>query len=101
MSRHGTVLRDDGRRATEQRGPQREGLNGDQHRAVGELQRLGLLANDEDRACSGAPADRDAAFQENRPCLGLGPNFRVSYAASTEQLEDACARIQRFCANLR
>jgi aspartate aminotransferase len=33
--------------------------------------------------------------------FGLGPNFRVSYAASTEQLEDACSRIQRFCANLR
>jgi aspartate aminotransferase len=33
--------------------------------------------------------------------FGLGPNFRISYAASTEQLEDACTRIQRFCANLR
>jgi aspartate aminotransferase len=28
------------------------------------------------------------------------PSFRVSYAASTEQLEDACRRIQRFCGNL-
>ena len=33
--------------------------------------------------------------------FGLGPNFRVSYATSTELLEDACARIQRFCAELR
>jgi len=33
--------------------------------------------------------------------FGLGPAFRVSYAAATEELEDACGRIQRFCANLR
>jgi aspartate aminotransferase len=29
------------------------------------------------------------------------PSFRVSYAASTESLKDACTRIQRFCGNLR
>ena len=33
--------------------------------------------------------------------FGLGPAFRISYATSTAQLEDACARIQRFCASLR
>ncbi len=33
--------------------------------------------------------------------FGLGPNFRISYATSTEALEEACTRIQRFCANLR
>ncbi|MEM9029346.1 MAG: pyridoxal phosphate-dependent aminotransferase [Pseudomonadota bacterium] len=32
--------------------------------------------------------------------FGLGPNFRVSYATSTEDLEEACSRIQRFCASL-
>ena len=32
--------------------------------------------------------------------FGLGPNFRVSYATSTEILEEACSRIQRFCNNL-
>ena len=31
--------------------------------------------------------------------FGLGPNFRISYATSTSVLEDACAKIQRFCAN--
>jgi aspartate aminotransferase len=30
--------------------------------------------------------------------FGLSPFFRISYATSTEVLEDACARIQRFCA---
>ncbi len=29
------------------------------------------------------------------------PSFRVSYAASTESLKDACTRIQRFCGNLK
>jgi len=33
--------------------------------------------------------------------FGLGPNFRVSYATSTQALEDACERIQRFCAALK
>jgi aspartate aminotransferase len=33
--------------------------------------------------------------------FGLGPNFRISYATSEAQLEEACNRIQRFCAALR
>ncbi|MEM9616510.1 MAG: pyridoxal phosphate-dependent aminotransferase [Pseudomonadota bacterium] len=32
--------------------------------------------------------------------FGLAPYFRVSYAAAIDQLEDACQRIQRFCASL-
>ena len=32
--------------------------------------------------------------------FGLSPNFRVSYAASDEQLKSACERIQRFCGSL-
>jgi aspartate aminotransferase len=32
--------------------------------------------------------------------FGLGPNFRVSYATSEAVLEEACSRIQRFCASL-
>jgi aspartate aminotransferase len=33
--------------------------------------------------------------------FGLGPNFRISYATSNKLLEEACERIQRFCASLR
>ncbi|WP_343312410.1 pyridoxal phosphate-dependent aminotransferase [Brucella sp. BE17] len=33
--------------------------------------------------------------------FGLGPNFRISYATSDALLEEACTRIQRFCASLR
>ena len=32
--------------------------------------------------------------------FGLSPHFRVSYAASTELLEQACARIQKACSAL-
>lgn len=32
--------------------------------------------------------------------FGLGPNFRISYAASDEALEEACTRIQRFAGSL-
>jgi aspartate aminotransferase len=32
--------------------------------------------------------------------FGLSPFFRISYATSTDILEDACGRIQRFCASL-
>jgi len=33
--------------------------------------------------------------------FGLGPNFRISYAASEKSLEEACMRIQRFTASLK
>jgi aspartate aminotransferase len=33
--------------------------------------------------------------------FGLSPFFRISYATSNDVLEDACSRIQRFCANVK
>ena len=56
------------------------------------------LGNDEDvitylLEAQGIAVVHGAAF-------GLSPHFRVSYAASTELLEQACARIQQACANL-
>ena len=32
--------------------------------------------------------------------FGLSPYFRISYATSEDVLEEACRRIQRFCASL-
>jgi aspartate aminotransferase len=32
--------------------------------------------------------------------FGLAPHFRISYATSTEELEESCRRIQRFCNTL-
>jgi aspartate aminotransferase len=33
--------------------------------------------------------------------FGLAPYFRISYATSNKVLEEACSRIQRFCAGMR
>ncbi|MDP3384389.1 MAG: aminotransferase class I/II-fold pyridoxal phosphate-dependent enzyme, partial [Phenylobacterium sp.] len=33
--------------------------------------------------------------------FGLSPFFRISYATSNAVLEDACGRIQRFCASVK
>jgi aspartate aminotransferase len=33
--------------------------------------------------------------------FGLSPFFRISYATGNDVLEDACARIQRFCGNVK
>ncbi len=57
-----------------------------------------ILNNDEDVInylldAQGIAVVHGAAF-------GLSPHFRVSYAASTELLEDACRRIQKACADL-
>lgn len=54
-----------------------------------------LLLNDEDVAAyfletEGVAVVHGAAF-------GLGPAFRISYATSTEALDEACRRIQRAC----
>ena len=55
-----------------------------------------ILQTDEDVVTyllesEGIAAVHGAAF-------GLSPHFRISYATSTEVLEDACQRIQRACA---
>ncbi|HEU4619836.1 MAG TPA: pyridoxal phosphate-dependent aminotransferase [Gammaproteobacteria bacterium] len=64
------------------------------------------------RTPQGAKIDDDTAFvtylleSEGVACVqgaafGLSPYFRISYAAATDVLEDACRRIQRACAALR
>ncbi|WDI30579.1 pyridoxal phosphate-dependent aminotransferase [Hyphococcus flavus] len=58
-----------------------------------------VISNDEDFArelleAEGVAAVFGAAF-------GLAPFFRVSYAASTEELREACTRIHRFASSLR
>jgi aspartate aminotransferase len=58
-----------------------------------------VIASDEDFAVElleteGVAVVHGAAF-------GLSPFFRISYATSNEILEDACSRIQRFCAAVK
>jgi aspartate aminotransferase len=56
------------------------------------------LENDEDVVTYFLEAEGVAVVQG--AAFGLSPYFRVSYATSTEALEDACQRIQRACAAL-
>jgi aspartate aminotransferase len=58
-----------------------------------------LLETDEDFATALLEAEGVAiVFGE---AFGLSPFFRISYATSTEALQEACLRIQRFTASLR
>jgi aspartate aminotransferase len=68
--------------------------------AIGKTSPTGqVITSDEDfvtelLAVEGVAAVHGAAF-------GTSPFFRISYATATSKLEDACIRIQRFCANLK
>jgi aspartate aminotransferase len=57
------------------------------------------LATDEDFVSELLEAEGVAVVHGS--AFGLGPAFRISYATKTEDLEDACRRIQRFCGNLK
>ena len=55
-----------------------------------------VIANDEDFVVQLLESEGAAAVHGG--AFGLSPYFRISYATSNEVLEDACSRIQRFCA---
>jgi aspartate aminotransferase len=57
------------------------------------------LENDQDFVTELLEAEGVAVVQGS--AFGLGPAFRISYAASLGDLEEACKRIQRFCGNLK
>jgi aspartate aminotransferase len=57
------------------------------------------IGNDEDFVTALLEEEGVAVVQGS--AFGLAPFFRISYATSTEALEEACRRIQRFCAGLR
>jgi len=57
------------------------------------------LASDEDFVSELLESEGVAVVQGTP--FGLGPYFRISYATKTEDLEEACRRIQRFCGNLK
>ncbi|PYE86529.1 pyridoxal phosphate-dependent aminotransferase [Phyllobacterium leguminum] len=58
-----------------------------------------VIETDEDFVTELLEAEGVAVVQGS--AFGLGPNFRISYATSEALLEEACSRIQRFCASLR
>ncbi len=56
---------------------------------------------DSDEAFATALLEQEGVAVVHGEAFGLSPFFRISYATSTEALEEACARIQRFCASLK
>jgi aspartate aminotransferase len=68
--------------------------------ALGKTSAKGIkITNDEDFVTAlleeeGVACVHGSAFEGS-------PAFRISYATSTEALEEACKRIQRFCGNLK
>ncbi len=57
------------------------------------------LATDEDFVTELLETEGVAVVQGS--AFGAGPAFRISYATSNANLEEACRRIQRFCGNLK
>ena len=45
--------------------------------------------------------DEEGVATVQGAAFAMSPNFRISYATSTQDLEEACRRIQRFCGNLQ
>src|SRR6201994_3595937 len=58
-----------------------------------------VIANDE--AFAGELLESEGGAGVHGAAFGLAPFFRISYATSNAVLEEACRRIQRFCAGLR
>ncbi|MDZ4790799.1 MAG: pyridoxal phosphate-dependent aminotransferase [Hyphomicrobiales bacterium] len=58
-----------------------------------------VIGNDEDFVT--ALLEEEGVAVVHGAAFGLSPFFRISYATSTDVLEAACQRIQRFCAGLR
>jgi aspartate aminotransferase len=66
---------------------------------VGRTSRDGKkIATDEDFAT--ALLQEEGVAVVHGAAFGLSPFFRISYATGIEALEEACRRIQRFCANM-
>jgi aspartate aminotransferase len=68
--------------------------------AIGKTSAQGVkISNDEDFVT--ALLEEEGVAVVHGAAFAGSPAFRVSYAASTEALKEACTRIQRFCGNLR
>jgi aspartate aminotransferase len=68
--------------------------------AIGKTSSKGVvIKTDEDFVT--ALLDEEGVAVVHGAAFAGSPAFRVSYATSTELLEEACKRIQRFCGNLK
>jgi aspartate aminotransferase len=69
-------------------------------RAIGMTSGGGVRISD-DEAFAAALLEEEKVAVVFGSAFGLSPAFRISYATSTEKLEEACRRIQRFCGRLK
>lgn len=67
---------------------------------VGKTSKAGVKINTDEEFVTALLEEEGVAAVHGAAFAG-SPSFRVSYAASTESLKDACTRIQRFCGNLK
>ncbi len=68
--------------------------------AIGKTTAKGTkITNDE--AFVTALLDEEGVAVVQGAAFGLSPFFRISYATTTEALEESCRRIQRFCGGLK
>ncbi len=68
--------------------------------AIGKTSKSGIkIVNDE--AFVTALLEEEGVAVVHGAAFAKSPVFRISYATSTKDLEEACTRIQRFCGNLR
>ncbi|TVR07439.1 MAG: pyridoxal phosphate-dependent aminotransferase [Salinarimonadaceae bacterium] len=66
----------------------------------GKTTRAGVAIKDDETFCR-ALLDETGVAVVHGSAFGIPGHFRVSYAASVEQLSEACRRIHEFCAALR
>ena len=67
---------------------------------IGKVSRGGTEIAD-DAAFAAALLEEEGVAVVHGAAFGLSPAFRVSYATSEAELEEACLRIRRFCEGLR
>ena len=67
---------------------------------IGKTSNAGVLIKTDEDFVTALLEEEGVAVVHGAAFAG-SPSFRVSYAASTESLKEACTRIQRFCGNLK
>ena len=67
---------------------------------IGKTAPTGKIITD-DEAFASELLESEGVAVVHGAAFGLSPHFRISYATSNAVLEDACGRIQRFCAAVR
>jgi aspartate aminotransferase len=69
-------------------------------RAIGKTSAGGVKITSDEAFVTALLQEEKVAVVQGE-AFGLSPAFRISYATSTEKLEEACRRIQRFCGSLK